>query len=60
MNPIEQARTDAGLTREDVAAQLSVSLSTVWRWERGQEPRGRDLLALAKLLQRSPEKLLGE
>lgn len=35
---IKQAREDAELTQEDVAARLRVTQSMVGRWEKGSEP----------------------
>jgi len=42
-------RDEAGLRREDVAAALNVSMSTVYGWERGADPRASQLAALADL-----------
>lgn len=36
MNPIEQFRKEAGLSREQVAAEIGVDPVTVWRWENGK------------------------
>lgn len=36
MNPIEQYRKGAGLSREQIAAEIGVDPVTVWRWENGK------------------------
>lgn len=36
--PLRRIREDAGLTQEQLAAQLEVAGSTIRRWEKGTEP----------------------
>lgn len=44
-------RTTARLTLAEVAAEIGVAPSTVWRWERGQRnPRGAAALRYGRLL----------
>lgn len=45
---IKQIRKNRGLTQKDLADLVGVNLSTVWRWENGQPPKG---TARALLLQ---------
>jgi transcriptional regulator with XRE-family HTH domain len=37
---VKQIRADRGLTQKELADLAGVNLSTVWRWENGQPPRG--------------------
>jgi transcriptional regulator with XRE-family HTH domain len=47
---IEIARTRLGLSRDEFAAQLGVTMVTVWRWERdGREPRRQMKTRIAEL-----------
>lgn len=48
---LEQLRVAAGLSKEAVAAQLSVSPSTVWRWERPDKTALPSRLKLARLVE---------
>lgn len=45
---IKAIRTERKLTQRELADEIGVDKSTVWRWENGQEPRG----AARTLLQR--------
>ena len=35
---LRDARQDLGLTQEQLANQLGVTLRTIWRWEKGDVP----------------------
>ena len=54
----EALRTDAGLSRRDLAVSLDVSEVTVWRWEHaanhpgGRLPRGRNAVEYHRILAR--------
>lgn len=37
-NPILKARKALKLTQSEMARELGVNLSTIWRWEKGQMP----------------------
>jgi transcriptional regulator with XRE-family HTH domain len=52
---LREAITSAGLTQEAVAREVDVSLRAVQFWAAGtQEPKGRQLVALARVLERDP------
>lgn len=52
---LRAAITDAGLTQEAVAREIDVTLRAVQFWVAGtQEPKGRQLVALARVLNRDP------
>jgi len=44
---VKEIRKACGLTQKELAAEMGVNLSTVWRWENGTPPSGpaRTLLA---------------
>jgi len=46
---LKRWRESEGLTQSDLAARVDVSLSTIQRWERGDLPKGAELLALDAL-----------
>ncbi len=53
---VKTARHHAGLTNEDLAWEVSVTLRTVQRWQDGEsEPRGAQLLNLAYVLDVAPD-----
>jgi transcriptional regulator with XRE-family HTH domain len=52
-------RQRRGWSRERLAAEANVSLSTVWRLEHGRYPRVEHLVALADALDVSVDQLLG-
>lgn len=37
---VKAIRTARGLTQQGLADAIGVNLSTVWRWENGQAPKG--------------------
>lgn len=52
---LREAIADASLTQEAVAREINVSLRAVQFWLAGtQEPKGRQLVALARVLDRDP------
>jgi transcriptional regulator with XRE-family HTH domain len=51
---LRQARTLRGLSREELATLLGVSLKTVGNWERGNVPPEREALVREKLFTESP------
>lgn len=52
---LREAIASAGLTQEAVAREVDVSLRAVQFWAAGtQEPKGRQLVALARVLDRDP------
>lgn len=52
---LREAITAADLTQEAVAREIEVSLRAVQFWVAGtQEPKGRQLIALARVLNRDP------
>ena len=52
---LKGAIKDAGLTQEAVAREIDVTLRAVQFWVAGtQEPKGRQLVALARVLDREP------
>lgn len=56
---IKTIREEKGLSQEDVARALHVSLLTYGRWERGNSlPRAEFILPLANLLGCKPDELL--
>jgi transcriptional regulator with XRE-family HTH domain len=59
---IREARTDAALSREQVAAALGVSLSTIVRYETGRTTRiaTATLLEIAKVTQKPLSFFLGQ
>lgn len=59
---IRKAREDAGLTREQAAPQLGVTLRTLARWERGETKRisTDDLLKVARLTRKPLSYFLGK
>lgn len=58
---IQTARTARGWTRELLAVYSGVSASTIGRIERGQlTPRAGTIIALARVLDLSPEELAAE
>ena len=58
-SPVEVLRQRRGWSRERLAAEASVSLSTIWRAEHGQYPRVEHLIALAEALGVSTDEVLG-
>jgi HTH-type transcriptional regulator, competence development regulator len=58
-NPVEGLRRQRGWSRERLAAEADVSLSTIWRIEHGQHPRVEHLIALADALGVSTDAVLG-
>lgn len=59
-HPIARYRHALGLTQEALAARLSVSALTVYRWERGAAPIARRIPELAALFSVDPVTLLDE
>lgn len=58
---LREAIADAGLTQEAVAREVDVTLRAVQFWAAGkQEPKGRQLIALARVLDRDPAWFFGE
>jgi transcriptional regulator with XRE-family HTH domain len=56
----KKARIEAGIRPEKAAAELNVSITTLFSWERGDtSPTGPQIKALAKLYKRSADYLLG-
>jgi transcriptional regulator with XRE-family HTH domain len=52
---LREALADAGVTQEALARETDVSLRAVQFWVAGtQEPKGRQLVALARVLDRDP------
>lgn len=52
---LREAIADSGLTQEAVARKIDVTLRAVQFWVAGtQEPKGRQLVALAQVLDRDP------
>jgi transcriptional regulator with XRE-family HTH domain len=52
---LREAIADAGLTQEAVAREIDVTLRAVQFWVAGtQEPKGRQLVALGRVLDRDP------
>jgi len=47
---VKQIRADKSLTQRELADLVGVNLSTVWRWENGQPPRGTARKLLESLL----------
>lgn len=58
-SPVGVLRALRGWSRERLAAEAGVSLSTVWRTERGQYPRVEHLIAIAEALGVSTDAVLG-
>lgn len=59
MGFLAERRQELGLTQAQIAEALGIDQAAVSRWESGMYlPKGRNLIALAKLLNCSPEKLL--
>jgi transcriptional regulator with XRE-family HTH domain len=57
---LRKAIADAGLTQEAVAREINVSLRAVQFWVAGtQEPKGRQLVALSRVLNRDPAWFFG-
>ncbi len=46
---VKQIRHERGITQRELADLVGVNLSTVWRWENGQPPRGTARALLAQL-----------
>ncbi|WP_352572967.1 helix-turn-helix domain-containing protein [Mesorhizobium australicum] len=46
---VKAIRARLGLTQQGLADALGVNLSTVWRWENGQPPRGAARTLLAQM-----------
>lgn len=46
---VKQIRADRGLTQKELADLVGVNLSTVWRWENGQPPKGTARALLAQM-----------
>lgn len=58
---LREAIAAAGTTQEAVAREIDVSLRAVQFWVAGrQEPKGRQLIALARALDREPAWFFGE
>lgn len=58
---IKRLRKEKGLTQEELAERLNVSLMTVRRWEWGNtSPNSKMLVELADVLGTTPEKLLSD
>jgi transcriptional regulator with XRE-family HTH domain len=56
---LRQLREESGKTQFEVAAQLGVTITTVYNWERGvSEPTGRNLQKIARLYGVSPFDIL--
>ena len=49
MRAIERYRRDKGLTKEELAAQVGVSLKTIQAWESYSIPRPENLTRLAEV-----------
>jgi transcriptional regulator with XRE-family HTH domain len=58
---LQAARLRAGLSQENLARLVGVTVRTTWRWERGGgEPNGTKLIALADVLNVAPDDLFRE
>lgn len=58
---IKRLRKEKGMTQEELAERLNVSLMTVRRWEWGNtSPNSKMLVELADVLGTTPEKLLSD
>ena len=56
---LRELREASGMTQFEVAAQLGVTITTVYNWERGaSEPTGRNLQKVARLFGVSPFDIL--
>ena len=56
---IERLREERGMTRQTFAAEMKVSLQTVYRWENGERiPDVLTFLKIAKVLGTTPDKLM--
>lgn len=58
-NALRRLRGLRGWSRERLAAEAGVSLSTIWRAERGTYPRVEHLIAIAEALGTSTDAVLG-
>lgn len=57
---IKKRRKELGLTQKDVADRLCITAVSIVNWEKNKnEPNGKNLLMLAKVLQCKPEELTG-
>ena len=52
---VKAIRRAYGWTQPDLAGRMGVNLSTVWRWENGQAPRGSARVLLEKLREEAPK-----
>jgi len=58
---IRRLRIAAGISQENAARRLGVTMGTWWRWETGRHKPDLDTLQrIADLLQTTPSKLLEE
>ncbi len=58
-SPLEELRQLRGWSRERLAAEAGISLSTIWRVEHGQYPRVEHLIAIAEALGVPTDAVLG-
>lgn len=57
---IKDSRKKAGLTQEELAAKIGVKGPSVVYWESDKnQPRGKNLIKLCKILNLTPEKIYG-
>lgn len=60
-NLLRNTRKDCGMTLEEVSAIIKVSRQEISMWELGaRTPNGRNLIALSRLLNLSPEAILDD
>lgn len=58
---IKERREKLGLSQQELANELNISMHTVWRWENEKiEPRASELIALAKIFKCPMKKLFEE
>ena len=58
-HPLRQFRKTKGLSQEDLARELGVSVLTVYRWEKGTMPRRKDWRRISEATGISPEQFAG-
>lgn len=52
---VRAIRDAYGLTQEGLASLLGVNVSTVWRWENGNPPKGAARALLSRMREEAPE-----
>lgn len=60
-NYYRRARESVGMTIQEAATALKVSITTLGNWELEKtQPRSTDVIAMARLYKRSTDELLGQ